>query len=109
MNDTINKVDELMRLIGAYAVKVAVLASGVKSTEQDVVSANLVLRAALEAALVGSAVPLLSDEQIYRVVRSTQPDLDDDTPAWGKQFNQCKYWVHAAQILSTHGMTGGTK
>lgn len=56
-------------------------------------------RQVLEAELLRLFTPL-TDEQIYTVVRSVQPDLSDTSSIWGQIFGECKYWIHAAQTLS---------
>lgn len=38
----------------------------------------------------------LTDEFVNKVVRSKQPHLDTDTPAWARNFDECKYWLEAA-------------
>lgn len=43
----------------------------------------------------------LTDEFVNKVVRSKQPNLDTDTPAWKRNFDECKYWLTAA-----HGIKG---
>jgi hypothetical protein len=47
-----------------------------------------------------SHLHLLSDEFIYKVVRSSQPHLDDDCADWRRHFAECKYWLEIA-----HGIT----
>jgi hypothetical protein len=58
---------------------------------------------------VGFDVPLytapprrepLTDEQIYAVVRSKQPYLEDTSVAWKQQFAECKYWLLAAHYIT---------
>lgn len=44
------------------------------------------------------AVPL-TDEFVNKVVRSKQPYLDTDTPAWERNFDECKYWLVAAHSI----------
>jgi hypothetical protein len=42
----------------------------------------------------------LTDEQIYAVVRSKQPYLEDTSVAWKQQFAECKYWLLAAHYIT---------
>jgi hypothetical protein len=47
------------------------------------------------------ALKLLSDEFIYKVVRSAQPHLDDDCADWRNHFAECKYWLEIAHGIAT--------
>jgi hypothetical protein len=44
---------------------------------------------------------LLSDEFIYKVIRSAQPHLDDDCADWRNHFAECKYWLEIAHGIAT--------
>jgi hypothetical protein len=48
-----------------------------------------------------SHLHLLSDEFIYKVVRSSQPHLDDDCADWRRHFAECKYWLEIAHGIIT--------
>jgi hypothetical protein len=48
-----------------------------------------------------SHLHLLSDEFIYKVVRSSQPHLDDDCADWRRHFAECKYWLEIAHGITT--------
>ena len=41
----------------------------------------------------------LTDEEVYKVVRSTQPHLDDTSRDWAQHFAECKYWLSAAHNI----------
>jgi hypothetical protein len=47
-----------------------------------------------------SHLHLLSDEFIYKVVRSSQPHLDDDCADWRRHFAECKYWLEIARGIT---------
>jgi hypothetical protein len=53
----------------------------------------------LDAKLAAGAAPQaqpLTDEAIYKVVRSKHPRLYDDCESWKLKFEACKYWLEAA-------------
>ena len=61
------------------------------------------MRVPVYAAPQPARVPM-TDEFVYRVVRSEQPDLSEDSKAWKALFAECRYWLNAA-----HGITGDAK
>jgi len=37
----------------------------------------------------------MTDELVRKVVRSTQPNLSEDSKAWKDNFAECMYWLNA--------------
>ena len=97
--DRADAVNLARNCLGAY--NCAITKKGIRVLAEAVLSMDAALSTPQPTQAQAGAVPL-TDEFVNKVVRSKQPHLDTDTPAWGKNFEECKYWLEAAS-----GIKGG--